>query len=48
MPFSVSVGVLADIWHTEERGFANGVFTLGAVLGTVSIRRSDSFILLTW
>lgn len=34
VPFSVSVGVLADIWHTEERGFANGVFTLGAVLGT--------------
>ncbi|KAL0070749.1 hypothetical protein AAF712_001970 [Marasmius tenuissimus] len=33
-PFSVSGGILGDIWSAEERGTANGLYTVGAVLGT--------------
>ncbi|KAK7060608.1 hypothetical protein VNI00_001374 [Paramarasmius palmivorus] len=33
-PFAVSGGVLGDIWTAEERGAANGLYTVGAVLGT--------------
>ncbi|KAL0572434.1 hypothetical protein V5O48_009527 [Marasmius crinis-equi] len=33
-PFSVSGGILGDIWTAEERGTANGLYTVGAVLGT--------------
>jgi MFS family permease len=33
-PFAIAGAVIGDIWAAEERGFANGLFTVGAVAGT--------------
>ena len=35
---TLGAGVIADVFRTDERGFAMGIYTLGPLLGGCSVR----------